>query len=81
MALNSNFSHAGLSVDNGYLRVGDFQGSKSGISFVLSYYADVNEVSVKEETFSFVPDMDSNFIAQAYNHLKTLPDFANAVDC
>jgi hypothetical protein len=26
-------------------------------------------------------DNAPNFIAQAYNHLKTLPEFAGAVDC
>ena len=31
---------------------------------------------------SFAPDMaGDNFIAQAYAHLKTLPEFAGATDC
>jgi len=29
----------------------------------------------------FAPSMGSNFIAQAYEHLKTLPEFEGAVDC
>ena len=33
-------------------------------------------------TYSFVPDLaGKNFIAQAYEHLKTLPEFADATDC
>jgi hypothetical protein len=36
----------------------------------------------KNFSCSFVPDMTGdNFIAQAYRHLKTLPDFVNAEDC
>lgn len=32
--------------------------------------------------YTFVPDMNGgNFIAQAYAHLKTLPEFADATDC
>ena len=35
-----------------------------------------------EKTFEFVPDLDGpNFVKQAYEHLKTLPEFADAVDC
>jgi hypothetical protein len=40
------------------------------------------EKSQKVRTYSFVPVMNGgNFIAQAYEHLKTLPEFAGAVDC
>jgi hypothetical protein len=32
--------------------------------------------------YSFAPDLNGkNFIAQAYEHLKTLPEFAGATDC
>jgi hypothetical protein len=35
-----------------------------------------------EKHYLFTPDMDGkNFIAQAYEHLKTLPEFAGAADC
>jgi hypothetical protein len=37
---------------------------------------------VTTQVFSFVPDLSgSNFIAQAYLHIKTLPEFAGATDC
>jgi len=37
---------------------------------------------VKDTVFQFTPDMDGpNFIKQAYLHLKTLPEFADAEDC
>lgn len=35
-----------------------------------------------EKQYLFTPDMDGgNFIKQAYEYLKTLPEFAGAVDC
>lgn len=37
---------------------------------------------IKVDQFPFVPDLfGDNFIAQAYAHLKTLPEFSGAVDC
>jgi len=37
---------------------------------------------IKSERHSFAPNMQGeNFIKQSYEHLKTLSDFANAVDC
>jgi hypothetical protein len=35
-----------------------------------------------EKTYDFTPSMDGgNFIKQAYLYLKSLPEFADAVDC
>lgn len=35
-----------------------------------------------EREYGFLPKMEGvNFIAQAYEHLKTLPEFADAMDC
>jgi hypothetical protein len=35
-----------------------------------------------QKKYEFVSDMNGkNFIAQAYEHLKTLPEFASAIDC
>lgn len=51
-------------------------------AFVKSRKDDANGHVVREWSVSFVPDMDGpNCIRQAYLHLKTLPEFADAVDC
>ena len=44
--------------------------------------ADNNSNEYSGFNFEFIPDLnsDSNFIAQAYDYLKTLPDFSDAVD-
>jgi hypothetical protein len=37
---------------------------------------------VTSQVFRFTPDLSGpNFIAQAYLHLKSLPEFAGATDC
>ena len=39
-----------------------------------------NQIASREYTFT--PSLEgSNFIAQAYEHLKTLPEFSGATDC
>ena len=44
--------------------------------------ADINAGEYAGFQFEFVPDMESadNFIKQAYDHAKTLPEFSGAVD-
>jgi hypothetical protein len=81
MALSKTFTHAGLTIEDGYLRVSNFSGSKDGILFVLSYQVTAEEAALTTKEFSFVPTMGSNFIAQAYEHLKALPEFEGAEDC
>jgi threonine synthase len=44
----------------------------------------VAEQFKKTEVFFFKPSVDdnaSNFVKQAYEYLKTLPEWANATDC
>lgn len=81
MALQMTYTHAGLTVTDGYLRVSDISGTKTSIGFSLAYQSASGEDALKHESFSFTPDMDGgNFIAQAYTHLKTLPEFSGATD-
>ena len=81
MALKKSFDFNGVQVSNGYLKVAEFSGSKSGIGFALAYKVNAEHDAIKVERFNFVPTMDTNFIAQAYEHLKTLPEFSGATDC
>lgn len=77
-----------------YCRVNKIYGSKHEVRFTLAYLSedgtddDGNPVrgqtyaSAKE--FAFVPNNNQtakNWLVQAYAHLKTLPEFADAVDC
>ena len=55
-------------------------GNKAQVRAVVSFTKDDKRVGEKE--YFYVPNMDgSNFIKQAYEHLKALPEFAGATDC
>lgn len=55
-------------------------GSKTVMTATLRAYVDGQ--IVEEQDISFVPQMDgANSIKQAYEHIRALPDFADAIDC
>jgi len=73
----------GIAVDGAYHRVESvaIQG-KSKIYFSLKSYASVENQAFAEKSYSCDYALDgANPIAQAYEYLKTLPEFAGATDC
>lgn len=61
------------------IRVESLRGDKLKVTARVSLKTDKFIVF---KDYDFVPSMsDSNFIKQAYLHLKTLPEFEGAVDC
>ncbi len=71
-------------INNAYIRVDSISGGKNKItaSVVVGKKTEDNFLIAQSSNYSFVPNMNSsNFIAQAYDHLKTLPEFAGATDC
>ena len=74
----------GIDVPGAYLRVEVVAlPTRDSIQFHLRSYAKDDGVPFfKEQVFScdYLIDGD-NPIKQAYEHLKTLPEFADAVDC
>lgn len=82
MALKKTFEVAGLTVTDGYLRVSNLQGTKNSVAYVVAFQASANNDALRHQSFSFAPDMNgANFIKQAYEHLKTLEGYKDAVDC
>lgn len=73
----------GVSVTDAYHRVEGLELlSKSQARFQLRAYANPLMVAICDTGFVVPYDLNGlNPIAQAYLHLKTLPEFANAVDC
>lgn len=70
-----------LSAENVYSKVSSLSGDKSSIFFVLQTFAEKDGVQLRENSYSFSPNLNgNNFIAQAYEHLKTLPEFSGATD-
>jgi len=82
MALQTNYTYNGITINNAYCRVNFIQGNKASVVAEIGFHASENDQAFYSKAISFVPDMDGdNFIKQAYEHLKTLPEFANATDC
>lgn len=85
MALKKEITTAsGIVVPDAYHRVERvILATKTKIHFVVSAYKDDGikaPITSKPYTCDYALD-GSNPIAQAYVHLKTLPDFAGAQDC
>lgn len=64
---------------NAYIKVECVTATKNDINAVVSFN-DGDRRYDRVYTFNTVLDGD-NFIKQAYEHLKTLPEFADATDC
>jgi hypothetical protein len=68
--------------NDAYIKVENLMGNKSYIRMDVSIQKKVDEQIVDRKNFVFVPDLSGkNFIAQGYDYLKTLPEFAGATDC
>ncbi len=68
-----------LIAENAYWKVQYVFGGKTRVEVKAEAFH--NDVIIAEFKTSFTPSMDgSNFIQQAYEHLKTLPQFSGAED-
>lgn len=67
-----------------YCRIEQLNGGKGSIEFKLYIYDANIENLIEVRTYSFIPSIiedSDNFIKQGYEYLKTLPDFADSLDC
>jgi hypothetical protein len=80
--LKNNFSENSF-FENAYIQVAEVSGSKKLLNAKV-FIKKQDQVNVLEQrVVSFVPSVDgdsSNFIKQAYEHLKTMEEFANGKD-
>jgi len=68
-----------VTISDVYIKVGSVLASKDSIVAKVSFTKDIK---LAERSYSFPADLDGpNFIKQAYEYLKTLPEFSDAVDC
>jgi hypothetical protein len=81
LTLVNNFQEFSIFEDS-YLKVTSFSGSKEIVSFDLSAFKVKDGVLLQKQEYVFAIDLEgSNPIKQAYEYLKTLPEFSDAVDC
>lgn len=71
-----------INFDNAYIKVVYINGSKEMLHANVCIYDKKDGMQLDSKAFQFPLFLDGkNFIAQAYDYVKTLPDFAGAVDC
>lgn len=81
MVLKSNFGDE-VVFKNAYIKVVALFGNKDLMRIEVATHKDVDGVVVDRQQHYFVPNLEGkNFIIQAYEHLKTLPEFEGAIDC
>lgn len=84
MALQQSITtHYGIEVPDAYFRVKYVRlQSKTEMQFSVYGYADPDKQFIVESLESCAYDLDGdNPIKQAYEYLKTLPEFEGAIDC
>ena len=64
-----------------YVKVISISGDKTYLNANVQFVGDVAKFSKQYQIPVSVESGSSNFIAQAYAHLKTLEEFAGAEDC
>jgi hypothetical protein len=71
-----------VAFENAYCKVNKQEGTKNSVSFDVNFLTAKDGQIIDSKIYQFTPDLSgSNFIRQAYDHLKTLPEFAGATDC
>jgi hypothetical protein len=77
----SNFGQE-TELQNLYIKVTSAYATKQEVKATVTALASVDGNALFTESHNFVLDLDGpNPIKQAYLYLKTLPEFADAVDC
>ena len=64
-----------------YIKVLSVNGTKISVQTTYAIFDKKDGAILESRNSNFVPDMDGgNFIKQAYEHLKTFPEFEKATD-
>lgn len=71
----------GVPIPDAYHRIAAVSVTKEKVSFSLSAHASAESPMLTSTSYACAYDLNgSNPIKQAYEHLKTLPEFAGAAD-
>ena len=97
MALRKNIEAEGLAlvqtefgaVENGtqkvqfsaYIKIVSISGDKSKVFATVNFSGTAQQFVRQYDVPVSVENGSKNFVAQVYEHLKTLPEFAGAIDC
>jgi hypothetical protein len=72
-----------VTIKNAYIKASGIAGGKDDIVLTVFIFDEDITKQVDVKYYSFAPNLESddNFIKQAYLYLKTLPEYADAIDC
>lgn len=77
----SNFGDT-VVFNNAYFKITLINGDKNNIDIYVSCSKEKDGLHIKMNSYSFTPNLGGdNFIKQGYEYLKSLPEYADAVDC
>jgi len=81
LKLKDNFG-VEVTFENAYIKVVYINGSKDTLNAYVCAYDKKDGVQLNSSAIQCSLSLEGkNFIAQAYDHIKALPEFANAIDC
>jgi hypothetical protein len=79
--LNLQYLGKQIDVENCYFKIVKVEGSKESVLLIVNAKTQSGEF-VWERGFAFDPlSKEANIFASGYLYLKTLPEFAGAIDC
>ena len=70
-----------LDFNNAYIKVSSLSGNKTTINLVVDIFDTKDGLKISGMVCGFVHDPNESVFKQAYEYLKTLPEFSNAADC
>lgn len=73
-----------ICINNAYIAITNCKGNKEEVQITVGIYKDSRKtVPIEVKLYSFIPNLSTsseNFIKQGYEYLKTLPEYADAID-
>lgn len=82
ITLTDNFQEQ-ITFNNAYIKVYKVQATKDAAVATVLIFREKDGDFLSDKFVEFSPELDpgENHIKQAYEYLKTLPEFADATDC
>jgi hypothetical protein len=81
LTLTNNFGEESV-FKNAHIRVIQVMGTKRSCNAIVHFSKSADGPLLQSKEYAFNVDLNGgNFIEQAYAHLKSLPEFADAIDC
>ena len=82
MALQKTITFKGITVSGAYIKIQSFSGSKELLKFDVATHSRIGEQTIAITSFEMPYNIEgANPIKQAYDYLKSLPEFTGSIDC